>query len=90
MLLTILNLHYIRRYSCKCDLFWLSGSGEEDSKMIQPHFCILFRLSPLSRGPDPLFEEFLYPKMIYTKVDCQWLWRRRLLNEPTPFLHFKE
>jgi hypothetical protein len=26
-----LNLHYIRKLSCKYDLFWLSGSGEKDS-----------------------------------------------------------
>ena len=25
-----LNLYYIRKLSCKYDLFWLSGSGEED------------------------------------------------------------
>jgi hypothetical protein len=25
-----LNLHYIRKISCKFDLIWLSGSGEED------------------------------------------------------------
>jgi hypothetical protein len=25
-----LNLHYIRKLSCKYDLFWLSGSGGED------------------------------------------------------------
>jgi hypothetical protein len=24
------NLHYIRKLSCKYDLFWLSGSGEDD------------------------------------------------------------
>jgi hypothetical protein len=24
------NLHNIRKLSCKYDLFWLSGSGEED------------------------------------------------------------
>ena len=30
MMLTILNLRYIRKLSCKYDLFWLSGSGEED------------------------------------------------------------
>jgi hypothetical protein len=29
MMWTILNLHYIRKLSCKYDLFWLSGSGEE-------------------------------------------------------------
>jgi hypothetical protein len=30
MMWTILNLHYIRKLSCKYDLFWLTGSGEED------------------------------------------------------------
>ena len=30
MMLTILNLHYIRKLSCKYDVFWLSGSVEED------------------------------------------------------------
>ena len=39
MMLTILNLQYIRKLSCKYDLFWLSGSGEEDFSMTPPHFC---------------------------------------------------
>jgi hypothetical protein len=30
MMWTIVNLHYIRKLSCKYDLFWLNGSGEED------------------------------------------------------------
>ena len=42
MMLTILNLHYIRKLSCKYDLFWLSGSGEEDFSMTPPHFCNYF------------------------------------------------
>jgi hypothetical protein len=29
MMWTILNLHYIRYLSCKYDLFWLCGFGEE-------------------------------------------------------------
>ena len=33
MMWTILNLHYIRQLSCKYDLFWLSGSREEDFSM---------------------------------------------------------
>jgi hypothetical protein len=37
MMWTILNLHYIRKLSCKYDLFWLSGSGE-DFWMTPPHF----------------------------------------------------
>jgi hypothetical protein len=30
MMWTILNLHYIRKLSCKSDLFWLTGSGEKE------------------------------------------------------------
>jgi hypothetical protein len=30
MMWTILNLHYIRKLSCKYDQIWLSGSGEKD------------------------------------------------------------
>jgi hypothetical protein len=30
MMWTVLNLHYIRKLSYRYDLFWLSGSGEED------------------------------------------------------------
>ena len=37
-MLTILNLHYIRKLSYKYDLFWLSGSVEEDFLMNPPHF----------------------------------------------------
>jgi hypothetical protein len=29
MMWTILNLHHIKKLSCKYDLFWLTGSGEE-------------------------------------------------------------
>jgi hypothetical protein len=35
---TNLNLHYIRKLSCKYELFWLSGSGE-DFLVTPPHFC---------------------------------------------------
>ena len=38
-MLTILNLHYIRKLSYKYDLFWLSGFVEEDFLMNPPHFC---------------------------------------------------
>ena len=49
MMLTILNLHYIKKLSCKYELFWLSGSGEEDSSMTEPHFCSFVIISPLKR-----------------------------------------
>ena len=40
-MLTILNLHYIRQLSCKYDVFWLSGSGEDFFNEATPflHFC---------------------------------------------------
>ena len=38
MMLTILNLHYIRKLSCKYDLFYLSGSVEEDFLINPPIF----------------------------------------------------
>jgi hypothetical protein len=43
-----MNLHYIRKLSCKYDLLWLSGSGE-DFQMTPPHFCIFVIVSPSKR-----------------------------------------
>ena len=61
MMLTILNLHYIRKLSCKYDLFWLSGSGEEDFSMTPPHFCNYLP-----------FEKDLALYLIYAKFDWNW------------------
>jgi hypothetical protein len=36
---TSLNLHYVRKLSCKSELFWLSGSREEKFSMTSPHIC---------------------------------------------------
>jgi hypothetical protein len=36
-----LNLHYIRKLSCKYDLFWLSGSGEKNF-LKKPTPCLYF------------------------------------------------
>jgi hypothetical protein len=61
MMWTILNLHYIRKLSCKYDLF--SGSVVLEKKIFKwshPIFAF-FRSSPLWRGPGPLFEEFRIP-----------------------------
>jgi hypothetical protein len=51
MIWTNLNIHYIRKLSCKYDLFWLSGSWE-DFKWPHPIFAF-FWLSHLSRGAHP-------------------------------------
>jgi hypothetical protein len=49
MMGTILNLHYIRKLLWKYELFWLSGSGEEDFSLTQTNFCIFVIISPLKR-----------------------------------------
>jgi hypothetical protein len=36
-----LNLHYVKKLSCKYELIWLCGSWEENFYMTPPHFCIL-------------------------------------------------
>jgi hypothetical protein len=62
MVWTNVNLHYIRQLSCKSELFWFSGSGKDFE---WPHSIFAFLwLSPLWRGPDPLFEAF---RVTYTQ-----------------------
>jgi hypothetical protein len=51
MLWRNLNLHYMRKLSCKYGLFWLIGS--EDFEMTPTPFLYL---SPLWRGYDPIFD----------------------------------
>ena len=50
MMLTILNLHYIRKLSCKYDLFWLSGSEEEDFSMTPTPFLNFCNYLPFEEG----------------------------------------
>ena len=88
---TILNLHYIRKLSCKCVLFWLSGSGE-DFLMTPPHFCI-FNYFPFKKHLPLNLNNLIFPwpndnlYQVWLKLVC-WFWRRRFFNDPTPFLHF--
>ena len=49
MILTNLNLHYVKKLPGKIELFWLSGSWEEDFQMTPPYFCIFVIISPLKR-----------------------------------------
>jgi hypothetical protein len=71
MMWTILNLHYIRKFSCKYDLLWLIGFGEEGFYMISPHICIFVIISPLKRNWPFIWtiNYSLYPKIIYIKFD---------------------
>jgi hypothetical protein len=60
MIWTILNLHYIRKLSCNMAY---SGSVVLEKKIFKwPHPIFAFlRLSPLWRGPGPLFDQFRIP-----------------------------
>ena len=44
-----LNLHYIKKLSCKYELFWLCGFWEVNFSMTPPHFSIFVIISPLKR-----------------------------------------
>ena len=74
MVWKILNLHCIRKLPCKYDLFWLSGSVEEDVLMNPPHFCIFVIISPLKKTWPLIWtiSNSLYRRMTYAKFDWNW------------------
>jgi hypothetical protein len=64
---TSLNLYYLRKLSCKYELFWLSGLKEKLSLMTLSNFCIFVISSPLKRT---------WPFIkVWLKLAC-WFWRR--------------
>jgi hypothetical protein len=73
MIWRILNLHYIRKLSCKYELFGLSGSGE-GIWTTPPHFCTFVIISPLMRTWPFIWTNYnsLYPRIICTKFDWTW------------------
>jgi hypothetical protein len=44
-----LNLHYVRKLSCKYELFLLSGSQRKEFSMTSLNLCIFMIISPLKR-----------------------------------------
>jgi hypothetical protein len=77
-----LNLHYIRKLSCKYELFWFFGSWEEDFYMTPPHFCnyLIFEEDlalNLNNLEFPLPKDYLYH--VWLKLAC-WIWRRRFFS----------
>jgi hypothetical protein len=46
---TSLNLQCVRKLSCKYELFWLSGSWEENILMASAHIYIFVIISPWTR-----------------------------------------
>jgi hypothetical protein len=69
---TSLNLHYVRKRSCKYELFGLSGSQGKKNSMTTPNFCIF--IYPLKRTWPFIWttDNSLYPRMICTKFDWNW------------------
>jgi hypothetical protein len=49
MILIDFMLHYVRKLSCKFELFWIIGCGEQDFWMTPPYNCIFVIISPLMR-----------------------------------------
>ena len=81
MIWTNLNFHYIRKLSYKFQLFWPSGSWEEDFLMTLPYFLSFIDYLPL-RGDmflqfnnlnSPLPKDALY--QVWSKL-AQWFLRR--------------
>jgi hypothetical protein len=58
---TSVNSHYVRKLSCKSELFWFSGSRGENFFQWPHQFFAFLWLSTLWRGPGPWFEQFWIP-----------------------------
>jgi hypothetical protein len=66
-----------------------------EKKIFKNLKCILtlLRLSPLVEGQSPSFEQFRIPSpkddlcQVWLRL-AQWFWRRRFLNDSTPFYIF--
>jgi hypothetical protein len=81
MILTNLPSFYVRKLSCKIQLFWLHSSKEEDFKRPHPIFTYLW-LSPLWRGPDPLFELF-----VSSLVEIDPVVLEKIFKRPPSYFH---
>jgi hypothetical protein len=71
---TKMNLHYVRKLSCKSELFWLSGSRGENFSMTSPHFCIFVIISHLTKTWPFIWTIYncLHLGMICTQLDWNW------------------
>jgi hypothetical protein len=88
---TNLNSLHPRVICTKFDWIWPAGSGE-DFKKFSVYFYSFAIISPWRRAI-----YFVWINLIPTPMDdlcqawlklAQWFWRRRFLNESTPFSHF--
>jgi hypothetical protein len=87
-----LNSLHSRIICTKFDSIWPAGSGEKFSKF-SVHFHTFAIISPWRGAIPPFFNKLESPStkddlcQVWLKL-AQWFWRRRFLNDPTPFLHF--
>jgi hypothetical protein len=72
---TNLNLHYIRKLSCKCKLFWLSASWGEDFWNDPTPFLHFCNYLPFEEdlALNLYNSNSLNPRIICTKFDWNWL-----------------
>jgi hypothetical protein len=89
MMWTILNLHYIRKFSCKFGLFRLSGSREKKQNYLTPF--LLFVINSTLKRTWPFIWKILnslYPRLIWQSLikigmlRCLF-WRKRLFSTQT-------
>jgi hypothetical protein len=77
----------------KFDCNWPAGSGEEDFKKNFSVFLLFCDYLPLEKNNSLHLNNLESPPLkddlcqVWLKL-AQWFWRRRFLNDPTPFLHF--
>jgi hypothetical protein len=82
MIWTNLNLQYIRKLSCKYELFCLSGSFKEDFQITPHHFCDYL---PFEEDLALYWNDFQFPipkddlYQVRLKMAC-WFWRRRFVS----------
>jgi hypothetical protein len=91
MVCTNWNLHYIRKLSCKYELFWLSGSGEEDFQMTPPHFCNFVIISRLKHRYIEILFSLLWSLSVHAFLQSHTFsqFARKCVGRPHTFLHIE-
>ena len=90
---TNLNFLHSRIMCTKFDWIWAADTGKEDFKKKFSLFLLFRYYLPLEKGYPRSVNKLIFPLskddlcQVWLKL-AQWFWRRRFLNDPTPFLHF--
>jgi hypothetical protein len=79
------DLHYVRKFSCECELFWLSGSREEKFLMSSSNVLHFLNYLPFEEDLTLYFDHFElslprdYLYQVWLKL-AGWFWRLLFLN----------